>query len=132
MWTDFLPWDKTRDGVVRLKSGLSYYVIDAGEPRSGKILADDMVTIDYEARLAATGDTVGATWKNDEPLTIRAGDAVPGFAQMISLMTPGAVWVGHLPAHIAYGKEGLGDVITRRGPRLPGQSDCRESVMAFC
>ncbi|MGB3625539.1 MAG: FKBP-type peptidyl-prolyl cis-trans isomerase [Henriciella sp.] len=111
LWADFLPWDKTRKGVVRLKSGLSYYVIDAGEPRSGKILADDIVMIDYEARLADTGETVGATWTNGEPLTVRAGDAVPGFAQMISLMPPGAIWIGHIPSPIAYGQDGLGEAI---------------------
>jgi len=42
---------------------------------------------------------------------VQAGDMIPGFAQMISLMKPGAVWIGRVPARIGYGKEGLGDVI---------------------
>lgn len=114
LWEDFLPWDKTRDGVVRLRSGLSYVELEAGATRGRQVLADDIVMIDYEARLADTGAVVGSSWGNEAPLVVRAGDMIPGFAQMISLMQPGDVWIGHLPSAIAYGKEGLGDAIPPR------------------
>ena len=110
-WAEFLPWDAGRDGVVKLKSGLSYLELEAGEPRAGKIFAKDTVVIDYEARLADTGDVVGSTFSAETPLTVQAGDMVPGVAQMISLMKPGAVWIGRIPSAIGYGKEGLGDAI---------------------
>lgn len=111
LWDEFLPWDASRDGVVKLKSGLSYFEIEPGDASAGKIYAKDTVAIDYEARLEETGTVIGSTWSQETPLIVQAGDMIPGFAQMISLMKPGAVWIGRVPARIGYGKEGLGDVI---------------------
>ncbi|MEM5518899.1 FKBP-type peptidyl-prolyl cis-trans isomerase [Henriciella sp. AS95] len=110
-WNEFLPWDASREGVVRLKSGLSYFVIDAGDQSAGKVYAKDTVAIDYEARLEDTGAVIGSTWQQDQPLVVKAGDMIPGFAQMISLMKPGAVWIGRVPSAIGYGKEGVDGII---------------------
>ncbi len=111
LWDDFLPWDQSRDGVQTLKSGLSYIVLETGGAGGRKAYADDIVAIDYEARLAENGATVSSTWMRDAPLLVRAGDLIPGFAQLVSLMKPGDVWIGRVPAAIAYGDQGLGDAV---------------------
>ena len=42
---------------------------------------------------------------------MKAGNVIPGFAQALTLMKPGDLWIAHMPARIAYGDEGLGDAI---------------------
>ena len=93
LWDDFLPWGRQREGIQR-------------RPR-----ADDLVAIDYEARVAETGALVASTWGGQAPLVARAGDLIPGFAQLLSLMKEGDVFIGHLPAAIAYGDAGLDEVV---------------------
>lgn len=110
-WAEFLPWDASRESVRKEKSGLSYVVLESAAAQGDMALADDIVAIDYEARIEETGEMVSATWSRDAPLLVRAGDLIPGFAQMISLMTPGDLWIGRIPAAIAYGKQGLGDKV---------------------
>lgn len=111
LWTQFIPWNSNRDGVVRLNSGLSYFELEQGPAGSRKVLGQDMVVIDYEARLADSGKVFGSTFSSESPLTVRAGDMVPGVAQMISLMQPGDVWIARIPAAIGYGRQGLGDAV---------------------
>lgn len=111
LWNEFLPWDEDREGVQSKPSGLSYFEIEDAGPSETSVLADDIVAIDYEARLAESGQLVASTWEQSSPLVVRAGDLVPGFAQMISLMDPGDVWIGYLPAAIAYGQTGLDGVV---------------------
>lgn len=106
-WSEFLPWDGDRDGLKKLPSGLSYVVIDDAGQHGAKAKADDVVAIDYEARLQDTGELVASTWAGTAPLVVRAGDMVPGVAQMISLMGEGDVWIGRIPAAIGYGEAGL-------------------------
>ncbi|WP_300375490.1 FKBP-type peptidyl-prolyl cis-trans isomerase [Henriciella sp.] len=111
LWDEFLPWDSSREGVKTLESGLSWYQIDSPGEAGPTISADDMVAIDYEARLADTGRVVGTTWNQTKPLVVRAGDLIPGFAQTLTLMQPGDIVIAHMPSKIAYGEEGLDDAI---------------------
>lgn len=107
LWREFLPWDTKREGIKALPSGLSYVVIEDAEAGAAKARADDMVAIDYEARLEDTGELVASTWTGPAPLVVRAGDMVPGVAQLISLMSEGDVWIARIPAAIGYGDAGL-------------------------
>ena len=61
--------------------------------------------------MAETGALVASTWGGQAPLVARAGDLIPGFAQLLSLMKKGDVFIGHLPAAIAYGDAGLDEVV---------------------
>jgi FKBP-type peptidyl-prolyl cis-trans isomerase len=110
-WNEFIPWDKQREGVQSVTSGLTYMVLESGDPDGPRALADDIVAIDYEARINNTGQLVASTWTGESPLIVRAGDMVPGVAQMISLMREGDVWIGRVPAAIAYGQAGLDGVV---------------------
>ncbi|WP_084420409.1 FKBP-type peptidyl-prolyl cis-trans isomerase [Henriciella litoralis] len=111
VWESFLPWDTSREGVRTEDSGLSYAILESGDTSGAKVFADDFIALDYEARLADTGELISTTWTRDAPLVVRAGDLIPGFAQMVSMMRPGDIWIGHLPAAIAYGKTGLSGVV---------------------
>ena len=111
LWDDFLPWDRQREGIQREPSGLTYFKIEDGGTAGMHPRADDLVAIDYEARVAETGALVASTWGGQAPLVARAGDLIPGFAQLLSLMKEGDVFIGHLPAAIAYGDAGLDEVV---------------------
>lgn len=111
LWNEFLPWDRQREGIQREPSGLTYFEIEDGSEPGPNPRADDLVAIDYEARVAETGALVASTWGGQTPLVARAGDLIPGFAQLLSLMEEGDVFIGHLPAPIAYGDAGLEDVV---------------------
>ena len=111
LWAAFLPWDGEKEGVKTLSSGLSYFVIESGGAEGKQVTADDMVALDYEARVNDTGKVVGTTWQSETPLQVQAGNLIPGFAQALTLMQPGDIWMAHIPARIAYGKAGLGEAI---------------------
>lgn len=111
VWEEFLPWDRSREGILRQPSGLTYFQIEDGESDGPNPRADDLVAIDYEARLAEDGALVASTWGRQTPLVVRAGDLIPGFAQLLSLMKEGDVLIGHLPPPLAYGDAGLDDLV---------------------
>lgn len=111
LWNDFLPWDRNREGIQREISGLTYFEIEDGGDTNVNPRADDLVAIDYEARIAETGALVASTWGRQTPLVVRAGDLIPGFAQLLSLMEQGDVFIGHLPPPLAYGDAGLDDIV---------------------
>lgn len=104
---EFLAANARKPGVVTTASGLQYRVLRAADgPRPGP---NDVVTVDYEGRLP--GGQVFDSTKGREPYTTAVTDVVPGWTEMLQLMSPGEqvrVW---LPPALGYGAQGAGGVI---------------------
>jgi FKBP-type peptidyl-prolyl cis-trans isomerase len=90
---------------VKGTDGFSYTVLTAG--KGDKPGADARVVVNYSGRLAADGkefDTGSAT-------KFKVGGVIPGFAQGLQLMQPGAKYRLCIPAALGYGADGVGEDI---------------------
>jgi FKBP-type peptidyl-prolyl cis-trans isomerase FklB len=104
---DFLAANKTKEGVVSLPSGLQYKILTAGEGRNPT--DDDTVVCNYRGTLL-DGKEFDSSYGR-EPATFGVKDVIPGFREAIKLMSAGAKWQIFIPADLAYGERGAGNVI---------------------
>jgi len=107
---EFLKKNAKKAGVVTLKSGLQYRVIQAGSgPRPG---AHDVITANYEGR--HLDQTVfDSSYSRKQPITFKLSEVIPGWQEALLLMRKGAVWMVYVPTDLAYGDLGAGSVIKR-------------------
>jgi len=103
----FLADNKKKDSIKTLPSGLQYRVLKAG---NGPIAKDtSRVKINYEGR-TIDGNVFESTFKNDEPITMRANQFVPGFNEALQLMPEGSLWEIFIPSELAYGPQDKGKI----------------------
>lgn len=104
----FLEQNKAKKGIVTLPSGLQYEVITAGNGKKpGKT---DVVTVDYEGRLV-NGQVFDSSYKRGQPATFPVNGVIEGWQEALQLMPIGSTWMLYIPATLAYGESGAGDVI---------------------
>ncbi|HEV2840639.1 MAG TPA: FKBP-type peptidyl-prolyl cis-trans isomerase [Chthoniobacterales bacterium] len=101
----FLEENKKKDGVKTTASGLQYKVLKEGAGESPK--ATDMVVTHYKGTLL-DGTEFDSSYKKNEPLTIPANRVIPGWAEGLLLMKPGAKYQFFIPSKLAYGERGVG------------------------
>jgi len=103
----FLADNAKKEGVVSLPSGLQYKILTAAD---GKKPADaDTVVCHYRGTLlngTEFDSSYGAT-----PATFPVKDVIPGFREAVKLMPVGSKWQFFIPASLAYGERGAGNVI---------------------
>ena len=104
----FLANNKTKPGVVTLKSGLQYKIITKGT--GIKPTANNSVTVNYEGSLI-NGKVFDSSYKRGEPATFPVNAVIKGWQQAIPLMRVGATWMLYIPADLAYGAHGVPGVI---------------------
>jgi FKBP-type peptidyl-prolyl cis-trans isomerase len=103
----FLVDNGKRDGVVTLPSGLQYKIVKAGE---GKKPTDaDTVMCNYRGTLI--DGTEFDKSQAGQPATFQVGGVIPGFREALKLMPVGSTWQFFIPANLAYGERGAGNVI---------------------
>jgi UDP-GlcNAc:undecaprenyl-phosphate/decaprenyl-phosphate GlcNAc-1-phosphate transferase len=103
----FLADNAKKDGVVTLPSGLQYKIITAGT--GNKPTDADTVMCQYKGTLI-DGTEFDST-KNAQSATIEVGRVIPGFKEALKLMPVGSKWQFFIPAGLAYGETGAGNVI---------------------
>jgi len=102
----FLAENRKKEGVVTLPSGLQYKILKAGDGR--KPTAADTVEYNYRGTLL-NGKEVVSSYKAGKPAVFKAkDDAIPGVAEALRLMRPGAKWQLFIPSHLAFGDQGQG------------------------
>lgn len=106
--TAFLEKNKTQEGVKTTASGLQYKVIAAGEGEAPK--ATDVVTVHYTGTLI-DGTEFDSSYKRNQPATFPVNGVIAGWTEALQLMKPGAKFKLFIPANLAYGEDGAGDVI---------------------
>lgn len=131
----FLAANAAAEGVVTTESGLQYKVITEGTgPTPGP---DDTVEVHYRGTLT-DGTEFDSSYSRGETVTFGVGQVIPGWTEALQLMPVGSKWELAIPADLAYGAGGAGQVI---GPNaalvfeveligIPSQDDAAESDAA--
>jgi len=104
----FLAENAKKEGVVVTASGLQYKVLEAGEGDSP--VPSDVVTVHYRGTLV-DGTQFDSSYDRGQPATFPVGGVIAGWTEALQLMKPGAKWQLVIPADLAYGERGAGQVI---------------------
>ncbi len=104
----YLAKNKTKKGVKTLESGLQYRVIKAGKGESPK--ASDTVVTHYRGNLI-NGQVFDSSYKRGEPATFPVNGVIPGWTEALQKMKVGGKWELVIPAELAYGSQGAGQII---------------------
>jgi FKBP-type peptidyl-prolyl cis-trans isomerase FklB len=104
----FLDGNKKKSGVKVTPSGLQYEVITLGQGPKPK--ADDTVKVNYEGKLL-NGDIFDSSAERGEPAVFPLNGVIPGWTEGIQLMPVGSKYRLFVPANLAYGEKGAGNVI---------------------
>ena len=91
--------------AIVLPSGLAYVVLQEGKGTDHPALSDT-VTVNYTLWSGTSKQQLESTWDakgNATPATFPLGKLIPGWQQMIPLMTPGERVRAWLPSNLAYG-----------------------------
>jgi FKBP-type peptidyl-prolyl cis-trans isomerase FklB len=104
----FLAKNKSKAGVTTTTSGLQYEVIKMGT--GPKPTAQNTVKVHYVGTLI-DGTEFDSSIKRNEPATFPVTGVIPGWTEALQLMPVGSKFKLYLPASIAYGPTGAGEVI---------------------
>jgi FKBP-type peptidyl-prolyl cis-trans isomerase FklB len=103
----FLAANKSKEGVVTLPSGLQYKILTAG--KGPKPTANDTVTCNYRGTLV-NGKEFDSSYKRGEPVSFSVTGVIGGWTEALQLMPVGSKWQLFIPADLAYGDRGKGDI----------------------
>ncbi|MCK9281899.1 MAG: FKBP-type peptidyl-prolyl cis-trans isomerase [Melioribacteraceae bacterium] len=104
----FLEANKQKEGVTVLPDGLQYKVITTGTGVSP--LATDKVKVHYKGTLI-TGEEFDSSYKRGEPTEFGVNQVIKGWTEALQLMKVGDKWELFIPAELAYGENGAGQMI---------------------
>jgi len=104
----FLAENAKKDGVKTTESGLQYKAIEEGS--GPKPDANDRVTVHYTGTLI-DGTKFDSSRDRGQPATFQLNQVIPGWTEGLQLMSQGAHYKFFIPADLAYGDRGAGDVI---------------------
>ena len=105
---DFLARNKEDKDVVTTASGLQYKVLQAGN--GAKPTANSVVTVHYTGTLP-DGTVFDSSVKRGEPATFPVNGVIPGWTEALQIMQVGSKYKLFIPAALAYGKRGAGQLI---------------------
>ena len=103
----FLAANKTKEGVMTLPSGLQYKILKAGTGE--KPTPEDTVVCNYKGTLI-NGTEFDASEKHGGPATFPVKGVIAGWTEALQLMPAGSKWQLFVPANLAYGAQGPGDI----------------------
>lgn len=98
----FLEENQRKPGVVKLKSGLQYKVLKAGE--GTKATEKDVVSCQYRGTLV--DGTVFEQSAAGKPSSIKVAPLMPGLKEAIKLMPIGSKWQVYMPPELGFGSAG--------------------------
>ncbi|MGE4514766.1 MAG: FKBP-type peptidyl-prolyl cis-trans isomerase N-terminal domain-containing protein [Chryseobacterium sp.] len=107
---DFLAKNKLNKNIKTTASGLQYEVLKEGDGKT-KPTATSTVTVIYTGKLM-DGTIFDSTEKNGgKPAELSLAGVIKGWTEGIQLMSKGAKYRFYLPAELAYGDNGAGNII---------------------
>ena len=96
-----------KPGVKTLPSGVQYKVIKEG---AGVMPKDtSLVKVNYEGRLI-DGTVFDSSYKNGQPVSLRANQVIKGWTEALVHMPAGSVWEVYIPQELAYGEREQGQI----------------------
>jgi FKBP-type peptidyl-prolyl cis-trans isomerase len=105
---NFLTENGKKQGVITLSSGLQYEVIKEGS--GTKATQQDRVLAHYTGTLI-DGTTFDSSRDKDKPAEFSLSQVIPGWQEGICLMNKGAHYKLYIPWYLAYGEQGVGNLI---------------------
>ncbi|WP_180070557.1 FKBP-type peptidyl-prolyl cis-trans isomerase [Acinetobacter sp. YH16038] len=104
----FLQENAKKPGVKTTKSGLQYLVLKEGKGKSPS--ANSNVRVHYEGRLI-DATVFDSSIARQQPVDFRTTQVITGWTEGLQLMKVGAKYRFFIPADLAYGQIGSGDII---------------------
>lgn len=105
---NFLAKNAKEDGVNVTATGLQYKIIKAGTGQSPT--ADDKVVAHYTGKLL-DGTVFDSSHDRGEPATFPVSGVIKGWQEALPMMKEGGHWQIVVPANLAYGSQGVGNLI---------------------
>jgi FKBP-type peptidyl-prolyl cis-trans isomerase FklB len=104
---EFLAQNESKEGVVKLPSGLQYKIIKDGNGK--KPTSEDSVQVNYRGTLV-DGAQFENTYESGKPASIKVSDphVIAGLREALKLMPAGAKWQLFIPSRLAYGQRPSG------------------------
>ncbi len=106
--TTFLKENQEKPEIHTLTSGLQYKVITSGSGTPPG--PTDFVTVHYRGTLQ-DGNVFDSSYTHNTPATFAVNAVIPGWTEILQLMSPGSKWTVYIPPQLAYGKQGVGRLI---------------------
>ena len=104
----FLAENKGKEGVKTTSTGLQYVVEKEGT--GAQPTAEDEVTVHYTGSLL-DGTVFDSSVNRGEPATFPLNRVIPGWTEGVQLMKEGAKYKFFIPSDLAYGPNGIPNVI---------------------
>ena len=104
----FLKENAKKPGIKVTASGLQYLVITDGSGPQPK--DTDTVKVHYRGTLL-DGSEFDSSYKRNQPAVFPLNGVIKGWTEALQLMKVGSKWQVFLPAGLAYGENGAGQVI---------------------
>lgn len=104
----FMEENAKKDGVVTTDSGLQYEVLKEGDGATPT--ENDKVIANYKGTLI-DGTVFDSSYDRGEPATFPVNGVIQGWQEALKMMKEGAKWRIVVPANLAYGPRGAGNLI---------------------
>lgn len=104
----FLAENAKKPGIKTTKSGLQYQILQEGKGKSPS--ANSNVRVHYEGRLI-DGTVFDSSIARQQPVDFPTTQVITGWTEGLQLMKVGAKYRFFIPADLAYGQIGSGDII---------------------
>ena len=104
----FLANNAKNDGFVVTASGLQYKIVEKGEGKSPT--SEDKVIAHYTGKLL-DGTVFDSSHDRGEPATFPVSGVIKGWQEVLPMMKEGGKWQIVVPANLAYGDRGVGNLI---------------------
>lgn len=103
----FLADNAKKKGVTTTKSGLQYEVLRKGSGATPR--TEDVVTVNYTGKLM-DGTVFESTYQTKQSARFVVMSIIPGLEEGLKLMKEGAQFRFTIPANLAYGEFGAGQI----------------------
>ena len=104
---EWMAANAKKPGVKTLPSGVQYKVIKEG---AGAMPKDtSLVKVNYEGRII-DGTVFDSSYKNGQPVSLRANQVIKGWTEALVHMPAGSVWEVYIPQELAYGEREQGQI----------------------
>ncbi|MBM4222709.1 MAG: FKBP-type peptidyl-prolyl cis-trans isomerase [Gammaproteobacteria bacterium] len=105
----FLAVHRKEKGVVALPSGIQYKIL-ASSGLKKHPGPKDLVTTHYRGTLI-NGTEFDSSYNRGEPVQFSLEQVIPGWTEVLQLMSPGDKWQVVIPAELAFGRHAPSTVI---------------------
>ena len=104
----FLANNAKKDGVFVTASGLQYKIVEKGKGKSPT--SENKVIAHYTGKLL-DGTVFDSSHDRGEPATFPVSGVIKGWHEALPMMKEGGKWHIVVPANLAYGDRGVGNLI---------------------